>query len=75
MLNKLDDTEFSRKLMQAAQQGNQSEVDRLVHSINGLYVSTQTTYTPTGVIFDLESPAANQGANCCNLTMTLKWGM
>ncbi|QKY68410.1 hypothetical protein [Lentibacillus sp. CBA3610] len=74
LLERLNDTEFARLLMQAAQHGNQSEVDRLIYSIEGLYVPVQTTYTPSGVIFDLESPAASQGANCCTLTMTLKWG-
>ncbi|TFJ93289.1 hypothetical protein [Lentibacillus salicampi] len=75
LLDRLNDTQYAVQLMQAAQQGNQSEVNRLIDSIDGLYVPTQTTYTPSGVIFELQSPAVSQGANCCTLKITLKWGM
>lgn len=74
LLDRLGDTAFSHRLMEAAQVGNQSEVNRLIDSIEGLYVPVQTTYTPSGVIFDLQSPSINQGANCCTLNITLKWG-
>lgn len=74
LINKLSDTAYSTKLMEEAQQGNQSEVDRLIKSIDGLYVSIQIHYTPSGAIFDLQSPAVGQGADCCTLRMTLKWG-
>ena len=74
LLNRLSDTTYSTKLMEEAQQGNQSEVDHLIKSIDGLYVPIQINYTPSGVIFDLESPAVSQGANCCRLEITLKWG-
>jgi len=74
LLNKLSDTEYSTKLMETAQQGNQSEVDHLIQSIDGFYVPVQISYTPSGIIFDMESPAVSQGANCCTLKITLKWG-
>src|SRR5699024_3581126 len=74
LLNKLSDTDYSTELMDAAQEGNQTEVDRLIQSINALHVPVQIRYTPSGVIFNLESPAVSQGANCCRLEITLKWG-
>lgn len=74
LLNRLSDTAYAKKLMEAAQHGNQSEVDRLIDSISGLHVPVQTNYTPSGTIFKLQSPAIAEGANCCTLDITLKWG-
>lgn len=74
LLNRLSDTTFSKTLMEEAQKGNQAEVDRLIHSINGLHVPVEINYTPSGAIFNLQSPAASEGAQCCTLHMTLKWG-
>ncbi|GAA0593937.1 hypothetical protein GCM10009001_07680 [Virgibacillus siamensis] len=74
LLERLSDTEYSGKIMEAAQLNQQAEVDRLVQSIEALYVTINTSYTPSGVIFKLQSPAAKQGGNCCTLNITLKWG-
>lgn len=74
LLNRLSDTTFSKQLMEAAQKGNQAEVDRLIHTIDGLYVPVQINYSPSGAIFNLQSPAVSKGAECCTLHMTLKWG-
>ncbi|HLU23546.1 MAG TPA: hypothetical protein VKZ77_13860 [Bacillaceae bacterium] len=74
LLDKLGDKTFSMKLMEAAQHGNQAEVDRLIHTIVGISVPIKVSYTPSGVIFTLESPALSKGANCCTLKITLKWG-
>ncbi|WP_174612865.1 hypothetical protein [Virgibacillus ihumii] len=74
LLERLSDTAYSEKIMEAAQLNQQAEVDRLVQSIEGLYVTVKTSYTPSGVIFKLQSPAFEQGGNCCTLNITLKWG-
>ncbi|WP_077325238.1 hypothetical protein [Virgibacillus siamensis] len=74
LLEQLSLSEYSSKIMTAAQVGNQTEVDRLVYSIEGLYVPVKTRYTPTGVNFHLQSPAVSQGGNCCGMKITLKWG-
>lgn len=74
LLNKLSNTTYARELMEAAQQGHQAEVDRLIQSIEGLHVPVQTEYTPSGAIFNLQSPAVSEGAECCTLNITLKWG-
>lgn len=69
LLNRLNDASFARKLMDAAQKGQQREVDNLVKSI-GLKVPVTTRYTPSGVTFSLSLSAVN----CCVLTLSLKWG-
>ncbi|WP_059103690.1 hypothetical protein [Shouchella shacheensis] len=74
LLDRLGDTEFAYTLMEEAQQGNQSEVNRLIRSIAGLTVPTEVRYTPSGIIFDLQSSAFSEGSDCCTLRMTLKWG-
>ncbi|WHY01529.1 hypothetical protein [Neobacillus sp. DY30] len=74
LLNRLDDKDFDVKLMTAAQQGNQAEVDRLMKTI-GLKVPVKTTFTPTGVNFELKTqPDPSSQMTCCTLTVNLKWG-
>ncbi|MBD1380369.1 hypothetical protein [Metabacillus arenae] len=73
LLDKLGDTAFSHKLMDAAQRGNQAEVDRLIKGIGGLNVPVQVRYTPSAIIFNLQPPA-EESTDCCTLTVTLKWG-
>ncbi|WP_442598404.1 hypothetical protein [Neobacillus sp. D3-1R] len=71
ILKKLAEPEFARRLMTAAQMGNQREVDRLVKSI-GSSTPITTTYTPSGLLLTIHAEA--QGTQCCTLTMFLKWG-
>lgn len=74
LLSRLSNPSFAKNIMDEAQKGNEDEVNALIKTIEGLYVPTMIKYTPTGVIFDLESPAVSKGGNCCKLNMTLKWG-
>ncbi|NMD69654.1 hypothetical protein HHO41_05090 [Bacillus sp. DNRA2] len=74
LLNKLAETSFETKMMNAAQQGKQAEVDQLIKSI-GLKVPVTTHYTPSGIKFILALPAApGSFGSCCNLTVSMKWG-
>ncbi|MBT2654884.1 hypothetical protein J7E81_06410 [Bacillus sp. ISL-18] len=74
LLDRLGDAQFSRKVMSAAQQGKQTEVDQLIKSI-GLRVPVQSRFTPTGVNFTLAThPSQLQSVNCCTLTIAMKWG-
>jgi hypothetical protein len=68
LLDKLADSSFEKKIMNAAQQGKQSYVDHLIKSI-GLKVPVTTQYSPSGVQFILHSQT-----NCCSLTFSMKWG-
>lgn len=74
LLDRLSNTSFAAKIMTAAQQGNKAQVDRLIHSV-GLKVPITTHYTPSGVIFTLTTPASQHAANCCTLTVSMKWGL
>ena len=74
LLNRLGDPRFAAKLMTAAQQGKQAEVDQLIKSI-GLNIPVITRYTPSGVIFELPTPATQQNPiSCCTLSIAMKWG-
>lgn len=74
LLDRLEDSAFALKMMEAAQIGKKTEVDRLVKSI-GLKVPVTVQYTPSGVIFTLYSHATPQVPSiCCNLTISMKWG-
>jgi hypothetical protein len=74
LLDRLGDSGFDVKLMSAAQQGNNAEVDKLIKSI-GLKVPVGTKYTPTGVTFELKAHTdPNAPMNCCTLTVHLQWG-
>lgn len=74
LLNRLSDRSFSKIIMEEAQKGNQKEVDEQIKTIEGLFVPTTIKYTPSGIIFNLASPAISKGEDCCILNMTLKWG-
>ncbi|MCD4839266.1 hypothetical protein LRS37_10325 [Neobacillus sedimentimangrovi] len=74
LLNRLGDKSFAHKIMTAAQQGKQEEVDQLIRFI-GLQIPVTTNYTPTGVNFILSTQTSqNDPTNCCTLTINLKWG-
>ncbi|TMW73047.1 hypothetical protein [Alteribacter natronophilus] len=61
------------RLMSAAQEGNDEEVDRIVDS-TGVPTIVETTYTPTSVTFRLQTDAQTF-PRCCTLTMNLVWGL
>ncbi|PLT32109.1 hypothetical protein [Bacillus sp. V5-8f] len=71
ILKKFAEPQFANRLMSAAQQGNQQEVDRLIKSI-GTSTPVTTQYTPSGVLLTIHAQAL--GSQCCTLTMFLKWG-
>ncbi|MEH7335046.1 hypothetical protein V7161_20670 [Neobacillus drentensis] len=74
LLDRLGDAGFAQKMMSAAQQGKNVEVDRLIKSI-GLKVPVAAKYTPTGINFILTTQTnQNQPASCCTLTVAMKWG-
>jgi hypothetical protein len=75
LLDKLGNEAFAHKLMGAAQEGKQSEVDRMIKSL-GLKVPVATKFTPSGIDFVLSTrtdPA--HPISCCTLVVSMKWGM
>ncbi|EKN66196.1 hypothetical protein BABA_17347 [Neobacillus bataviensis LMG 21833] len=74
LLDRLGDASFAKKMMGAAQQGKNTEVDQMIKSI-GLKVPVITKFTPTGVNFILTTQTTQQNPlNCCSLTIAMKWG-
>lgn len=74
LLDRLGDEDFDVKLMSFAQQGNKTEVDKLIKTI-GLKVPVETKYTPTGITFELSAhPDLSSPISCCTLTVHMKWG-
>jgi hypothetical protein len=74
LLDRLGNASFAQKVMNAAQQGKNAEVDQLIKTI-GLKVPVITKFTPTGVNFTLTTQATQQQPmNCCTLTVAMKWG-
>jgi len=75
LLDRLGDLGFARKMMSAAQQGKKADVDHLISTV-GLKVPVITTFTPSGVIFELTTqPNQNNPASCCTLKVSMKWGI
>ena len=75
LLDRLGDLGFAREMMSAAQQGKKADVDRLISTV-GLKVPVITTFTPSGVIFELTTqPNQNNPASCCTLKVAMKWGI
>ncbi|WP_054711995.1 hypothetical protein [Bacillus sp. JCM 19041] len=74
LLKQLENRTFAYQLMDAAQKSNKVLVQQLIHSIPGLTVVADIQYSPTGVVFRLQSPAISGGADCCSLSIVLKWG-
>ncbi|GAF24384.1 MULTISPECIES: hypothetical protein [Shouchella] len=73
LMKHLENQHFSYQLMDAAQKSNQQVVDHLIQSIPGLTVLPQTHYSPTGVVFQVQSPDVSNEVNCCHLSIVLKW--
>jgi hypothetical protein len=75
LLDRLGDVDFAHKMMESAQQGKKVEVDHLLKTM-GLQVPVEARYTPSGVTFELKSPSTqNNPANCCTLSVHMKWGI
>jgi hypothetical protein len=75
LLDRLGDLVFARKMMSAAQQGKKADVDHLISTV-GLKVPVITTFTPSGVIFELTTqPNQSNPASCCTLKVSMKWGI
>ncbi|MBM7650801.1 hypothetical protein [Neobacillus cucumis] len=74
LLDRLGNVSFARKIMSAAQQGKNAEVDQLIKTI-GLKVPVVTHFTPTGVNFTLTTQVTQQQPiHCCTLTVAMQWG-
>ncbi|OAS23613.1 hypothetical protein [Paenibacillus oryzisoli] len=71
LVKKLTDPVVAKQLMTNAQNGNQKEVDRIVHSF-GYESAIETSYSPSAVQFVLGPP--KNGNQCCRVTLMLKWG-
>jgi hypothetical protein len=74
LLDRLGNTTFAQKVMSAAQQGKNADVDHLIRTI-GLKVPVITKFTPTGVNFELITLSnPNDPESCCTLKVSMKWG-
>ncbi|MGG0668724.1 hypothetical protein [Sporosarcina koreensis] len=62
--------EFARKLMDAAQRSDKTEVERLVRS-TGVTTKYNLDYTPSGIRIDFSNSDAEN--SCCTLRMALSW--
>lgn len=71
LTQKLAEPAIARELMMHAQQGNQKEVDRIIHSF-GCKSTVVTSYSPSSVKFTIDPPAND--IPCCEVTLQLKWG-
>ncbi|MWC31285.1 ankyrin repeat domain-containing protein [Paenibacillus sp. MMS18-CY102] len=72
LISRLSERSFATPLMAAAQAGHQQEVDRMIRTV-ATNSRIQTKYTPSGIVLTIEPSDA--ASTCCNLTMTLKWGL
>ncbi|MFG6149321.1 hypothetical protein [Halobacillus sp. B23F22_1] len=71
VLEKLAESkEFDAQLMQAAQQSNDEEVERLIASI-GVTSEVDIHYNPDGL--RLEFRRSIDGYECCKLQIALRW--
>ncbi|MBP1964790.1 hypothetical protein [Paenibacillus aceris] len=71
VIQKLADPAISHELMKYAQQGNQKEVDRIIHSFGSKSLIV-TSYSPSAVKFAIDPHT--DGMPCCEVTLMLKWG-
>ena len=60
--------QFSRELMQDAQQSNQNKVNQLIASIDETAI-VETHYTPEGI----QLKYRDQNGTCCVLTIKIGW--
>lgn len=67
LTDKIDESEqFAHDLMNAAQQSNKTEVEKLIASA-GITIKFETTYTPDGLRITFTE------SSCCKLTLILGW--
>ncbi|MFE3574527.1 hypothetical protein [Lysinibacillus sp. NPDC059133] len=67
LTDKIDESEqFAHDLMNAAQQSNKTEVEKLIAS-TGITIKFETTYTPDGIRIIFTD------SSCCKLTLILNW--
>ncbi|MFJ7733196.1 hypothetical protein ACIQXF_15005 [Lysinibacillus sp. NPDC097231] len=67
LTDKIDDSEqFAHDLMNAAQQSNKTEVDKLIAS-TGVTMKFETNYTPDRIRIVFTD------SDCCKLTLLLSW--
>ncbi|MDU0205092.1 hypothetical protein ACYEXS_11345 [Paenibacillus sp. MAH-36] len=71
LIQKLSEPAIAHELMTHAQQGNQKEVDRIVHSF-GVKSAVVTSYSPSSVKFTIDPQTPD--IPCCEVTLALKWG-
>ncbi|MBD3921044.1 hypothetical protein H8B09_19920 [Paenibacillus sp. PR3] len=72
IISRLTERSFVIPLMTAAQAGHQQEVDRMIKTAAGAS-RAHAKYTPSGIVITVEPTNANE--SCCNLSMTLRWGI
>ncbi|WP_203362102.1 hypothetical protein [Bacillus sp. REN10] len=71
LVNKLSDSPgFAYQVMNAAQQANQKEVERLIKSA-GVTSKATISFNPDSIHLELSSKTGS--TNCCHLTVALRW--
>ena len=69
LVNKIEQSpQFSRELMQAAQESNQAKVDQLIASIDETAI-VEIRYNPDGIHLKYR----DKNGTCCILTVELGW--
>ncbi|KRE49160.1 hypothetical protein [Paenibacillus sp. Soil724D2] len=71
LIQKLEDPAIAGQLMSNAQNGNQKEVDRIVHTF-GIESIILTKFTPSVVHFTIDPRVPEK--QCCEVVLSLKWG-
>lgn len=72
ILQKLSDSkEFASEVMKAAQEGNKEKVSKLLES-TGVHSGVEVGFNPDGINLHMTSEV--EGKDCCQLTITLRWG-
>jgi hypothetical protein len=74
LLHQLGNRPFAKRLMEAAQKSDNLTVQHMIQSVPGLTAVNDIKFSPTGIVFQLASPAISVGGNCCAMSIVLKWG-
>ncbi|OCT15862.1 hypothetical protein A8709_09555 [Paenibacillus pectinilyticus] len=72
LISKLSDPKIAHELMTSAQNGNQKEVDRIIHTF-GSKSTIITSFSPSAIQFTMGPHVAGTHP-CCQLSLSLKWG-
>ncbi|OZI12263.1 hypothetical protein CEW92_07230 [Bacillaceae bacterium SAS-127] len=71
LVNKLSSSpSFAYQVMNAAQQSNQKEIERLIKSA-GVTSKAEISFNPDNIHLELSSKTGS--TNCCHLTVALRW--